>query len=210
MRKKKRHAAHASAGLAAAVVLGACANASAQTTPACSSFNGGNVVYFAGSTAVQPVLQTLAKNFASASPAVNIGVVYQSVGSCQGVGDLLTPTLEKASAVYLDPASGKTTPCTLTDAVNGQAPDIAVSDVFPATCTATNSTPPVGTGFKEFLGPIQVMTMVTRKESTENSISADAAYTIFGFAGQQYKVAPWTDPTQMFIRKPTSGTINMI
>jgi ABC-type phosphate transport system substrate-binding protein len=203
--------AYAAAGLAAAAALGTSANVQAQTTPACSSFNGGNVVYFAGSTAVQPVLQTLAASFAAATPAINIGVVYQSVGSCQGVGDLLTPTLEKASAVYLNPDGKTTTTCTLTDAINGQAPDIAVSDVFPATCTLTNSTPPVATPFKEFLGPIQVFAMVTRKESTESSISADAAYTVFGFGGvAPYQVAPWTDATQMFIRKPTSGTINLI
>jgi ABC-type phosphate transport system substrate-binding protein len=211
--RKKREVKLAGAGLAAAAVFGASTVAQAQTTctaPLCSSYNGGNVVYFDGSTAVQPVLQTLAKNFAAATPAINIGIVYQSVGSCQGNIDLLTPVLQKQSPVYLDPVSGKATACCLADPVNGQAPDIAVSDVFPAICTATNNAPAVGTGFKEFVGPIQVMTMVTRKESKENSISADAAYTIFGFAGSQYQVMPWIDPTMMFIRKPTSGTINMI
>ena len=204
-------------GRATAVLLAAAfftwaASARAQdagTAPPCSSFNNGNVVYFAGSTAVQPVLQTVSKTLAGAM--INIGIVYmQGIGSCQGLGDLLMSTKEKATPAYLNSDGKTTTTCALTDSVNGQAVDVAVSDVFPAICAATNNTPAVAAPFKEFLGPIQVMTMVTRKESTENSISADAAYTVFGFAGQQYQVAPWTDPTQMFIRKPTSGTINMI
>ena len=53
--------------------------------------------------------------------------------------------------------------------------------------------------------------MAVQKTSTEKSISAEAAYVVFGWAGQSSNtVAPWTDPTQMFIRKPTSGTESMI
>jgi len=69
--------------------------------------HGGNVVYFTGSTAVQPVLQKLANSFAAATTPINIGIVYQSVGSCHGNIDLLTPAAEKASAVYLDPDLGQ-------------------------------------------------------------------------------------------------------
>jgi ABC-type phosphate transport system substrate-binding protein len=202
--------AYAAAGLLGAAVLGTSPVARAQDAgpPLCSSYNTGNVVYFTGSTAVQPVLQSLAKSFAAAQ--VNIGIAYvQGIGSCVGLSDMLSLNKEKAGPVYIKP-DGTTTPCGLTDTVAGQTIDVAVSDVFPATCTATNNTPPVGSGFKEFLGPIQVMTMVTRKESTESSISADAAYTVFGFGGQTYPVAPWTDSTQMYIRGSGSGTINMI
>jgi ABC-type phosphate transport system substrate-binding protein len=208
---RKRRVAYATAGLAAAAVLGAYGNAHAQTAPACSSFNGGSVVYFDGSTAVQPALQALSQTFAGLTPP--IGIVYQSVGSCQGNIDLLTPSPQKGAAVYLDPTSGKAVACTLTDPINGQLPDIAVSDVFPATCIANIAgVPPIpASGYKEFLGPIQVMTFVTRKESLQSSISADAAYTVFGFSGQSpYQVMPWTDPTQMWVRKSTSGVINMI
>jgi ABC-type phosphate transport system substrate-binding protein len=201
--------AYAAAGLIAGAAMVWAANAGAQDAgaPACSSYNNGNVVYFAGSTAVRPVLQTLAKNFGTGG--INIGIVYQGTGvsSCTGLGDVLMSMKEAHAAQYINPATGGLSDCTLTDPVAGQAIDVGVSDVFPATCPGGLT---VGTGFKEFLGPIQVMTMVTRKESTESSISADAAYVVFGFAGQTNMVAPWTDPTQMFIRAPSSGTINMI
>jgi ABC-type phosphate transport system substrate-binding protein len=210
--QKNRLAVNAAAGLIATAIFAQAGPAHAQdagTAPPCSSFNHGNVVYFSGSTAVQPVLQKLSATLAAA--LVDVGIVYmQGIGSCQGLGDLLSSTKEKATPAYLNSDGKTTTTCALTDSVNGQTIDVAVSDVFPATCSATNNTPAVAAPYKESLGPVQVMTMVTRKESTENSISADAAYTVFGFAGQQYQVAPWTDPTQMFIRKPTSGTINMI
>jgi ABC-type phosphate transport system substrate-binding protein len=208
--RKNLPLAYAAAGLiaTAAVVAPATARAQDAGTPACSSYNSGNVVYFAGSTAVQPVLRTLAKNFGA--NGINIGIVYQGTGvsSCTGLGDVLMSMKEAHAAQYINPTTGGLSDCSLTDPVGGQAVDVAVSDVFPATCPGGLT---VGTGFKEFLGPIQVMTMVTRKESTESSISADAAYVVFGFAGQAPNtVAPWIDPTQMFIRAPSSGTINMI
>jgi hypothetical protein len=198
--------------LTAGVVVGSATNALAQATvPTCASLvpAGSTAVNLAGSTAVQPVLQTLAKTFASANPPVNISMLYYSLGSCAGLADLLGSQAVMTNGNYIGP-DGHLTSCSPPMTV-GASVDLAVADVFASTCLSTGQiTAAPGTGFKDFLGPIQVMTMVTRKESSQVSISADAAYTIFGFAGQTYKVMPWVDPTQMFIRSPSSGTINMI
>jgi hypothetical protein len=203
--------AYAAGGLVGIAVAFAPAIARAQdagTTPLCNSFNGGNVAYFTGSTAAEPIMRKLATLLPS-----TVGIVYiQTIGSCQGLTDMLMGMKETASSSsehYMNP-DGTVTNCVLPDVANGQLPDVAVADVYATTCAMNAGTPPVTSGFKEFLGPIQVMTMITRKESTESSISADAAYTVFGFGGQMYQVLPWTDPTQLFIRSKTSGTLNMI
>jgi hypothetical protein len=126
------------------------------------------------------------------------------VSSCVGLSDVTTSTADQTAPLYLGTDGTTETPCTVP--TTGFKVDIGISDVFPSTCSGIT----VGSGQKEFQGPVQVMAMVVPKNSMQSSISADAAYVVFGFAGQQYQVMPWTDPTQMFIRKPTSGTENMI
>jgi hypothetical protein len=197
-------AAYAVAGLLAGSVLATSAPASAQVN--CSDVNGvgtTHAVYFAGSTAIQPVLQTMAMKFASLSPPISIIYQGQGVSSCKGLTDITTSMAETATPVWLQPGMPAVT-CSIP--TSGVQIDVGVSDVYPATCGNVTVT----AAQKEFLGPIQVMTMVVPKMSSESSISADAAYTVFGFGGQNYPVAPWSDPTAMFIRKPSSGTINMI
>ncbi len=186
----------AAAALGAGTVLALATPARAAT---CASYP--NPVYIAGSSAVQPLLQTIAGPLGQATPPVSI--IYQSVGSCVGVSDITTPTSEVATANYIDPTTGTLTACTFP--ATGIPLDIGVSDVFPATCGVT-----LPSGQTDFHGPNQVMTYVVPKGSSESSISADAAYTVFGFGGTTYTVAPWTDPAYYFIRKPTSGVINML
>ena len=57
----------------------------------------------------------------------------------------------------------------------------------------------------DFFGPVQAMGFMVPKLSVERSISAEAAYFIYGF-GAQSGVAPWTDPTYIFRLDDTSGT----
>jgi hypothetical protein len=54
------------------------------------------------------------------------------------------------------------------------------------------------------------MTFVVPAVSTQRSISAEAAYMIFGTGGNKGAAAPWTDPTYYFVRNASSGTQQMI
>jgi len=187
------------AALAGIAVLGSAGMAQAAPTPIdCSTLPNPVVLY--GSTAVKPVVKTLATTLTN--PQVSI--IYGSVSSCVGLSDVTTGTADQTAPLYLAADGTTETPCTVP--TTGFKVDVGISDVYPATCG--NIT--VGSNQKEFLGPVQVMTFDVPKASTETSISADAGYTVFGFAGQTYQVTPWIDPTQMFIRVPTSGTINML
>jgi hypothetical protein len=82
--------------------------------------------------------------------------------------------------------------------------DIGASDVFAQSCGLALQGLPAGVA--DFQGPIQSMTFAVNKASKENSISAEAAYLVFGIG----TLAPWTDPNALYIRDYKSGTQQMI
>jgi hypothetical protein len=169
-------------------------------------------VYIAGSSASKPYLQQIAQVLPS------VTLIYASSASCVGIGDLVTAgQTEPGSGFSQITSAGALVTCT-----GGANPypaihvDIGVSDVYPETCI----TPAVGTlpaGIQLFDGAVQAMEIVEPYTMTQSqfSISADAAYVVFGFAGQPfmgktYTVAPWTIPTEVFTRGDTSGTQLMV
>ncbi len=204
--RKKLSAAHAIAGLLTGAVL-AVPKPAAAATPACSSFT--NPVFISGSSASKPVLQALAKTIAA--DGLNVSIIYQNPDSCLGVNDLLTaaPSTEAGiSTLYLGTDGSTTTACTL-DGTTPQPVDIAVSDVFPATCSTT----PLPSTVTEVQGPIQAMTFAVpggTSGSSATSISAEAAYVVFGWDAGTYQVSPWSQAANIFVRAQTSGTLNML
>jgi ABC-type phosphate transport system substrate-binding protein len=201
---------YAVAALAGGCILAIAARADAAN---CNSYQ--HPVYIAGSSASQPYLLALAKQFATANPPINISIIYESPSSCQGLTDLLTSGMtETTGAVYLDGTADTATTCDPTNGVPGTGSyvDIGVSDVFPQTCVDYSNIPPLTASQKDWWGPVQAMVMAVQAGQTMYpAISAEAAYVVFGWSGQGGNtVAPWTDPQSMFIRKPTSGTESMI
>ena len=182
-----------------------CTSTPAQAAnPLCSATGlPGTPVYLAGSSAVKPVLKALSATL-GALPADPIRIVYQSVSSCTGLSDVVTAKGETATGTYWSDA-GVESPCDV-DAVAGQVPDIGLSDVFPSTCDGVT----VPTGFKDFKGPVQVMTFIAAPSSKETAISAEAAFVVFGFGGVTSVVTPWNDKNFIFQRPDTSGTRRMI
>ncbi len=202
MRKKIR-AAHAAAWLLGGATLAISGPASAAG--ACNTLT--NPVYVSGSSAFKPVLQAVANVLGSA-----VSIVYQSPGSCEGLG-YITGAMPDTDTPTLFVPNAATDTCTLPLA--GATIDIGLSDVYPATCHATfNMSIPatLASGQADFLGPVQAMTFAVPKDSTQNIISAEAAYMVFGFAAATAAntIAPWSDPTQIFVRYYDSGTLEMI
>lgn len=199
--------------LAAGAVIAAATPAAAQDAgmPACSSYP--NPVYISGSSASKPVLQALATTLAA--DGVPVSIIYFSPDSCLGVEDLVNGVASTESGVapaYLNP-NGTTANCTLST-TSPQPVDIAVSDVYPATCHA-NAGVTIPSTVTEVLGPIQAMTFVVpggTSGSSASSISAKAAYLVFGndAMAPAYQVSPWTVSSNIFVRANTSGTLNMI
>jgi ABC-type phosphate transport system substrate-binding protein len=175
------------------------------------------VIYVAGSSAAKPFLGVVAQLLAK--EATPYTVVYQSQGSCTGVnaiysGDPSQRLMKDIPAVSGKPsnyaivfnADGVTsTECSLDPM--GNPVDVGISDVFASTCGAVA---PVGVEIADYEGPIQPMTFVVPSASTQKSISAEAAYMIFGLGGNNGVAAPWTDPSLYFVRNVSSGTQQMI
>lgn len=184
---------------AGALVAFAGARQAAAANPDCSTLP--TPVYVTGSSAVKPLLEELGKTLAGASTPVTI--VYQGQGSCTGVNAILSSTLMTGTATYWD-TSGAAQTCNL-DLV-GQGASLGVSDVFPTSCPGVSALP---TDVGDFFGPVQVMEMVVPVASSQVSISAEAAYLVWGL-GQAGQVDPWTDETLLFRRNDQSGTQTMI
>jgi ABC-type phosphate transport system substrate-binding protein len=199
MRKKMR-AAHAAAWLLGGATIAVSGRASAD---ACTTL--ANPVYVSGSSAFKPVLQAVANVLGSA-----VNIVYQSPGSCEGLSYLVKATPDTDTPTLIVPNAANGT-CTLP--LTGSTVDIALSDVYPKTCTSyyDNTIPAPSATQNDFLGPVQAMTFAVPTDSSENIISAEAAYMVFGFAAAAGKtITPWVDPAQIFVRYFDSGTLEMI
>lgn len=162
-------------------------------------------VYMTGSTAARPLLIEISRYFSSQSPPITI--VYQGQGSCAGVDAILNATPIKGTGAFSTwDSTGTEVKCDVPDDAPVVA-DVGISDVFAPTCFSLPGGLP--SNVADFLGPVQAMTFVTRKGSPERSISAEAAYNVFGF-GSDSGVAPWTDEKLLFKRDALSGTQQMI
>ena len=165
-----------------------------------------NPVYVTGSSAAKPFLAEISKLLVNQSPPVNI--VYTAQGSCAGVDAVLngSPVLGSAAAPpsYWDSVDTEQH-CELP--ADGVTADLGISDVFASSCVELPNGLPRTIG--DFLGPVQTMTFVVPKASKQLSISAEAAYYVYGF-GKDSGVAPWTDPSFIFQRSSDSGTQSMI
>jgi ABC-type phosphate transport system substrate-binding protein len=193
---RRRHSILASL-FAATAVVAASRPAGAIT---CDTLPG--PLYISGSTAIGTLVGEIGKVLAE-EPTPDTTVIYLGAGSCNGIDAILNGTPLAGSAEYWD-ATGTQQAC---DLPAGQVADIGVSDVFPSTCTPLPDGLPSDIG--EFRGPVQAMTFVAPHASTEEAISAQAAYCIFGL-GDASGVSPWTDTSIIFQRDQTSGTQRMI
>lgn len=172
--------------------------------PLCSSLP--NPVYLTGSSASKPFLSVVAQSLASQG---KMTVIYHGLGSCLGVDAVLNATPQTGTASYWDgaqpnPQLAERT-CDLDPA--GNVTDIGISDVFATSCFTLPQGLP--NGVSDTFGPVQAMELVTASGSTEKSISADAAYFVYGF-GNASGIPPWTDESFIFQRSATSGTQNVV
>ena len=174
--------------------------AAAQDAPTCASLP--NPVYVAGSSAIRPLLYTLGGALASASTPTTI-VYIAANGSCDGVNSIVNNLKVTAGANYVQP-NASPAGCTLPAA--GQAVDVGMSDVFPTSCPEI--TDDLLAGVRDYAGPVQAMNFVVPKASTQNTISAEAAYLTFGLgaAGKTF----WDNPDVYAIRNFQSGTMTML
>jgi hypothetical protein len=198
----------------AAVISGdASGDASASMSCAAVQPDPGNVIFVTGSTALKGFIQEVSRVLAmhSTNP---VTVVYQASGSCFGVKAAIdpfnNPLIPSAGGVTYYDASGNLQTC-IPDPSSHLVADIGASDVFFSTCyMGEQITPTLPQDIADNFGPVQVMNFAVPQGSTQQGISLNAAYYVFGFGGSPYMVPPWTDPMELQVRSAASGTQSMI
>jgi hypothetical protein len=175
-----------------------------------------NPVFVAGTSAARSALRAIAKQLP------DISIIYQTPDSCVALKDVIAgqaATEVNVTTTYLGADGTTLTACLLspsavaTPATHHEAIDIAVSDIFPATCQSVLGSGGITVGQQiDVLGPIQGQTIDVPSASAARSISAEAAYVVFGYAADTaaHTVPPWGVPANIFIRPSTSGTLNLI
>lgn len=153
-------------------------------------------IYGTGGSATKPLLAKFGAGL-SAAPEPRT-VVYQSPGACIGLNALLGKTKLTGTANYWD-ASGTEQTCDL--ATTGDDVDFANLGNSATSCPGVATLP---SDVGDFIGAANTYDLIVPKASSQTSISAEAAYFVFGF-GQQGKVQPWVDETQIYRRNSTAA-----
>jgi hypothetical protein len=157
-------------------------------------------IYGAGGSAQVPLLKQLGTQLSKLSSPVTI--VYQSAGgACVGYEALVTPTAITGTANYWD-ATGTQQTCNLS--IAGNAVTFAVMGNTAVLCPAVTQ---LASGFGDFAGPAQSYDFIVPVGSSQQSISAEAAYYVFGFGASDaaHTVAPWSVPAEIIKRDQNSG-----
>jgi hypothetical protein len=144
-------------------------------------------------------------------------IYYLPADSCQGVGAAVLQQPKMTGKVtYYDQTGGAHT-CQL-DEDPDQNADIAISGLFPESCSGVEVSPgqtlPAGTqlpsDWKDFGGAVNPAMFAVPPSSAEKIISAEAAYRVYAFgsgtAPLAKSVVPWIDENFIFRRTQTSGT----
>jgi ABC-type phosphate transport system substrate-binding protein len=158
-------------------------------------------IYGIGGSAPKPLLGKLATALAKANPPETL--IYQAPGACLGPNTIINGTKMTGTASYWD-TNGKEQSCDLP--ITGQDADLGVGNNYATLCQGITALPPdVG----DFLGPIDSFVFLVPKASSQTSISAAAAYFVYGF-GTSGQAAPWTDETEIIKRDANSAAAILI
>jgi hypothetical protein len=166
--------------------------------PDCSSLP--NPIYGAGGSAQVPLLKQLGTQLSKLSTPVTI--IYQSSGgACVGYEALATPTAITGTANYWD-ATGTQQTCNL--AIAGNNVTFAVMGNSATLCPGVTQ---LASGFGDFEGPAQSYDFIVPVASSQQSISAEAAYFVYGFGASDaaHTVSPWSQSAEIIKRDQNSG-----
>ena len=192
-------------GLAVSVLIEICAMSLAARAVTCDAIPSPNdagpmpVIYVEGANAVGPFLVPLQQ--ALSTDANPVTIVYIGDGGCLGANNFFSNTSISKSPKPIYYSGQAQMNCDLPTPT--PVADIVATDVYAPSCgTVPGGQLPTNIG--SFEGPVQAMTFVVPKGSSQKSISAAAAYFVFGF-GADSGVAPWTVPTSMYRRNSSSA-----
>jgi len=174
-------------------IVATATHAKAQTVPDCSSLNLPHPIYGSGGSAVTADLQKVATALSGLSSPITI--LYSDPSACPGFTGFLNGNVTGTFKYWT--ADGVQHTCN--PPLTGQAVDFAHMGNTAEFCPNVTVSSDVG----DFTGPIQTLNIVAVPSSSQQAISAEALYFIYGF-GATGQAAPWTNPAHIVQRSPTS------
>jgi ABC-type phosphate transport system substrate-binding protein len=157
-----------------------------------------NPIYGLGGSAQQPLVGALATELSKQNPATTI-VYDSSKGACSGINGLYgpTPTKMTGTAAYWS-ADGTQGTCDLP--IAGESADFGTLGNSATLCPNIPSLP---AEIGDFRGPVTAVNVFVPKASSQQSISAEGLYFVYGF-GATGQAAPWTDESVIIRRNQNS------
>lgn len=163
-----------------------------------------NPVYGLGGSATKPTLAKLGTALASLSGADQATIVYQAPGACLGVYALVNDTKITGTASYWD-STGVEKTCDLP--AGGQTVDFANMANSAVLCPLAPNPLPDDIG--DYEGTVNTINLIVPVASSQRTISAAAAYFVFGF-GAAGQAAPWTIDNEISIRDSNSAVQQLL
>jgi hypothetical protein len=164
----------------------------------------------------EPMLRLMSQKLRN-STAQQRSLLYTTTGTCTIIANMYNAdpakrvlaagsTLSYAPSTLENPAWDASQPpaqCIVNPAAypNGIPIDIGIAATYTSSCTA--SAPPADVGL--FPGPVAGYGFIVPKASTQQSLTAEQGYFVFGF-GNIGKATPWVDEQFIFTRTATKST----
>jgi|GEM_PF-712696 len=142
----------------------------------------------------------------SAQPLI---VFYKSDGACKALDSLDTATrtpLSNGSLQYWYRAADKSIKAQQCNIPADHEPILASwGSMAQLANTCNGYAGGLPADISDGVGPISAFSLLVHKDSTQQSISAEAAYYIYGFGPETHPIAPWTVPAAIGSRGTTSA-----
>lgn len=155
-----------------------------------------NPVYGLGGSAQKPLLARFGAALAGLS--VPITLIYSSPGACHGIYGLTEGERITGTPAYWT-ADGMERSCTTPPGV-GLPTELAVMGNSATLCPGIDALP---AGIGDFQGPVGTVNLFVPLASSQQSISAEGLYFVYGF-GAAGRAEPWTDETLIIRRDANS------
>lgn len=158
-----------------------------------------NVIIGVGGSASKPLLAKVAPYLLEGDEPITL--VYQSPGACFGITTYVDNTPITGTASYWD-ADGNELSCDLP--LTGLTPDFGMLGVQATLCQGVTEIP---AGIGEFFGPITSWSLIVPTASSQQNISAEAVYFVYGFGAALGQVTPWILDAELYSRNATSAAL---
>lgn len=194
-------------GLGAVVALTAATSRPAHAIDCDSVSGGAPIIYGAGGSAQRDLIGKIAVVLQNGDDPVHI-VYKDDGGACSGMNALVgtaDPNIT-GTAYYWDSTTGSRTACDLPLA--GAPVDFASMIVTPYAC------PLVSEDLLDDIvtaeGPISAMAVIVAEASTQQAISSEAFYLVYGL-GAAANISPWNNPDpSYYIRRDENSAAQQI